>query len=684
MKILVVDDQEDARVYLETELQSEGHEVFTAVDGVEALNLARKVLPQLVISDGLMPRMDGFELCRQMKRDEELRAIPFIFYTGTYVDRRDEYLALEIGAARFLIKPLEPKALLDAIEKVMSEAGEAVTAPPLEKRGESELIAQHRDVLARKLDKKVEQLEEQKKALGLSEARYRRLVESLGHDYFFYAHDTDGIFTYISPSIRDVLGYEPGEFMVHYAEHLTDNPANQIVDINTQAAIQGELRPPYEVEIYHKDGSTRWLEVTEFPVKDEQGEVVAIEGIAHDITRPKLAQEAVADLASKNALILESAGEGIFGLDVDGNHTFVNPAASKMLGRSIQELIGSHSHTLWHHSRPGNNAYPEEECPIYEVLRTGNRKSGQEYFIRKDGSFFPVEFVSTPIIDRGEVAGAVVSFMDVSERVKMQESMIQMEKIMSVGGLAAGMAHEINNPLGGIIQGLQNIQRRLSLELDKNLEVSQEIGLDLALVQSYLEQRGIAGFLSQIADASGRVSSIVNSMLQFARKSERVMSQESLIRLVDNTLDLAKMDYDLKKGYDFKNIEIVREYDKSLEDVPCIASEIQQVLLNLIRNAAQALQESASKPAQIKVRICREGEKACLVVEDNGPGMDEATRNCVFDPFFTTRPTGVGTGLGLSISYYIITQEHGGEMIVESAPGEGARFIIKLPLKISK
>ncbi|WXG53711.1 MAG: HAMP domain-containing sensor histidine kinase [Candidatus Sedimenticola sp. (ex Thyasira tokunagai)] len=244
------------------------------------------------------------------------------------------------------------------------------------------------------------------------------------------------------------------------------------------------------------------------------------------------------------------------------------------------------------------------------------------------------------------------------------------------------MAHELNNPLGGMLQGIQNIQRRLSPDLEKNRVVAQELGLDLEKICSYLDQREIEKFMQGIRESGERAAEIVQNMLQFARKAESGLRPERLDLLVDRALELAAVDYDLKKKYDFREIEIIRQYDTTLAPVRCIASEIQQVLLNLLRNAAQALYKGEGKTEhpRITVRTYSQKGMACIKVEDNGPGMDEETRNHVFDPFFTTRPVGEGTGLGLSVSYFIVTQEHNGRMSVDSQPGLGAAFMVCLPM----
>jgi signal transduction histidine kinase len=170
-------------------------------------------------------------------------------------------------------------------------------------------------------------------------------------------------------------------------------------------------------------------------------------------------------------------------------------------------------------------------------------------------------------------------------------------------------------------------------------------------------------------------------MLHFSRPSDSRMVPTSLAELLDKTVALAAHDYDLRKKYDFRKIEIIRDYENDLPLVPCVATEIGQVILNLLRNASQAFDPSQTpvEPPCIALRLRRDMNFIRFDVEDNGPGMDEETRKRVFEPFFTTKDVGVGTGLGLSVSYFIVTSHHGGTMAVDSTPGQGTRFTLRLP-----
>jgi signal transduction histidine kinase len=170
-------------------------------------------------------------------------------------------------------------------------------------------------------------------------------------------------------------------------------------------------------------------------------------------------------------------------------------------------------------------------------------------------------------------------------------------------------------------------------------------------------------------------------MLQFSRRADSHKVPAALSEILEQTLDLAANDYDLKKKYDFRSIEILRDFAPDVPLIPVVVSELEQVLLNLLENAAHAMQENPpDRPPRLTLRIWKEAGYGVLEVEDNGPGLDEASRRRIFEPFFTTKGPGLGTGLGLSVSYVIITQNHKGLLEVDSAPNQGARFTIRLPL----
>jgi PAS domain S-box-containing protein len=277
--------------------------------------------------------------------------------------------------------------------------------------------------------------------------------------------------------------------------------------------------------------------------------------------------------------------------------------------------------------------------------------------------------------------GVVIRIDDITQRINMEEMMVQSEKMLSVGSLAAGMAHEINNPLGAILHNAQNIRRRLSAELERNREAAEETGVRLEAVNQYLQRREVPQLLDGIQQAGSRAAKIVSHMLSFSRMSNRQLADCQLPMLIDQALEIAGNDFALMEGFDFRSIEIVRDFDPQIDRVPCIANELEQVLLNLLKNAAQAIhQNQAQERGRIILRTRLNPPWAEIQVEDNGGGIPENVRKRIFEPFFTTKEVGQGTGLGLSVSYFIITNNHQGQMEVQCQPGHGSTFTLRLPL----
>ena len=372
--------------------------------------------------------------------------------------------------------------------------------------------------------------------------------------------------------------------------------------------------------------------------------------------------------------IIDSMPSTLVGVDAKGRITLWNSSAVQLSGLSSNEVQGK----LFAEALPD---YASQMQGLKDAILTGTPTRTERQLTRADNTTHYSEIVVYPL-DSVEEPGAVIRIDDITRRIKMEQMMVQSEKMMTVGGLAAGMAHEINNPLSGILQCNQNILRRISPDLPANQKIASELGLDLAAMNAFLEKRSILEFLDGIREAGERASRIVADMLAFSRRSSAEFSQVSINDLLDAVVRISANDYNLKKTYDFKQIDIVKEYDPELPAVSCDHTEIEQVLLNLVKNAAHAISgnESDTNP-RIVLRTATEGNQVRIEVEDVGTGMDDETRRRVFEPFFTTKPIGLGTGLGLSVSYYIITEQHKGAIMVESTVGKGSRFIIRLPIK---
>jgi len=360
---------------------------------------------------------------------------------------------------------------------------------------------------------------------------------------------------------------------------------------------------------------------------------------------------------------------------------YVSPQVEAMLGYKPEEVLGK---------TPFDFMMPEDAVRIDKKFKA-MAKAGkpipvmENINVHKDGSRVILETSGIPVFD---AQGKLVSYRgidrDITRRKKMEALMVQNEKMLSVGGLAAGMAHEINNPLAGMMQTASVMENRLTkTDIPANLSAAKEVGITMGAVKAFMEKRDILRMVKAINTSGQRMVSIVENMLSFARKSDTLISTHNPAELMDKIIELAATDYDLKKQYDFKTIKIIKEYEDNLPLIPCEGAKIQQVFLNILRNGSQAMQETKTASPCFVLRLLRDPKAGMLQIEieDNGPGMDEAVRKRIFEPFFTTKPVGMGTGLGLSVSYFIITENHGGTLNVISEPGVGARFIIRLPLE---
>ncbi|MCP4118628.1 MAG: PAS domain S-box protein [Desulfobacteraceae bacterium] len=406
-----------------------------------------------------------------------------------------------------------------------------------------------------------------------------------------------------------------------------------------------------------------------------------------EISQRKMAQSDLKVSEKKYRKLFDSSIDAILLLDPEKGYLDCNPAALELFGiESKEQLAELTPAELSPRYQPDGVLSSEKSGKMVTMVLGTGANMFEWTHKRLNGEEFIASVLATPV----EIDGRTIlqgTIRDITEFKRTQETMVQSEKILSLGGLAAGMAHEINNPLAGMMQTADVMTRRLTdAGIPANLRAAEEIGIDLDDIKAFMEKRSIPRMTAAIKESGLRISAVVNNMLSFARKSDALVSSHLLSELLDHSLELASTDFDLKKHYDFKTIKIIKEYGDGELPVPCDSGKVRQVMLNILRNGAQAMQDAGTGNPTfiIRTRTEEDQEMACVEIEDNGPGMDKATLKRVFEPFFTTKPVGVGTGLGLSVSYFIITENHGGEMTVESTPGSGAKFIIRLPLKGKK
>ncbi len=513
-------------------------------------------------------------------------------------------------------------------------------------------------------------------ALGESEETFRSIVESSPMGIHLYELQDEGrlVFVGANPAADKLLGVDNAQFIGKTIEEaFPPLVETEVPDRYRRAALHGESWSTEQI-IYTHGAITGAFKVAAFRMSPGKTAV-----LFNDITERKKAEEALHRLRNYLTNIIDSMPSVLIGVDSEGVVTQWNTEAQRATGVSVAEAIG----------QPLTLAFPRlarEMARVREAMRTREVRFDPRQTRKEKGETRYEDVTVYPLVADG-IEGAVIRVDDVTERVRLEEMMVQSEKMLSVGGLAAGMAHEINNPLAGIIQSADVLSHRLVKgNAAANQRAAEEAGTTMAAVQAFMEARSVPEMLDNIQASGARAARIIKNMLSFARKTDSAFSDHNLPELLDQCLDLAGSGYDLKKKYDFRRIEIVREYEMDLPVVPCEGTKIQQVVLNVLHNGAEAMHEKVEKDGGVKPRFIlrlaheRENGLARIEIEDNGPGMEEAVRKRVFEPFFTTKPIDHGTGLGLSVSYFIITENHGGEMDVRSTPGEGTTFTITLPV----
>lgn len=456
------------------------------------------------------------------------------------------------------------------------------------------------------------------------------------------------------------------------AEKANDDKIGDLVDAFNELVSQLQLRE--ETILSERDRAAIALDQADNYAEETQATNKQLEA---EVTERKKIEVQLTEFQDFLKSIIDSMPSALIAIDDTLTVTQWNQEASDISGTSGEDAMGQQiavafpllaDHTdwlesIWHtkHSRKRNNI---------------------RYVIDERIRYFDIVIYS---LHHTTKRSAVVRIDEVTEKRRMEEAIVRSEKVMSLGGMAAGMAHEINNPISAILQNVQNIERRIDINLPANQVQALESQVDLNHLNHYLAERKILDFLHNISDSGVRASNLVKNMLQFSRGGPITLQPCLVTDVLLKAIDIAIADDTLSdiRG----NLELNFDQDFQAPEVKVLGvfTELEQVLLNLIKNAAYAIYErkitlNDIDEGIINIKQSIRNHEAIIRVSDNGIGMQENTRRQAFEPFFTTKDVGSGTGLGLSVSYFIINTHHNGKMHVESEFGSGSVFEIALPI----
>jgi PAS domain S-box-containing protein len=659
-KILVIDDDPNLRKTLADILRVKGYTSVVAGSGSEAIAAAERENISVALIDLMLPDMSGLDVMARIKSLSPLTEA--IILTG-HASMDSAIEATRRGAFSYLLKPYQMDDLLRNIQHGIDRQQ--------------------------------------------AQAEIRRLGEALRQtQQAIVITDAYLNFEYVNPAFTRLLGYSLEEVAGKSIDLLATDGGPGALQTSTIASEGGRFNG--EVLQRAKDGRIVPILLNATPVVDEQGRVLNYVGSLTDLSDLKRMEESLRESEEKFRSISASAQDAIIMLDENGAVSFWNAAAETIFGYRSDEILGKYMHQL---------CAPERFHKYYlaglsRLVTTGKGSpvgtTVELVAIRKGGEEFPVE-VSLSSIRHKDHWLAIGIARDISERkqaeqkvknyveeltranaelhdlnaklAQAQNQLVQSEKMASIGMLAAGVAHEINNPIGFIKSNTQTLGRyvdellqvvnayeQVQAQLPQHAALFAELNRIKEQIEFEYKKRDILALLSESNQGLERVTKIVHNLKDFSHmESQEKWAVDDIHKGMESTLNVIwnELKY---------TCEVKREYGV-LPPVECVLSQLNQVFMNLLVNASQAIETKGT----ITIRTGAAEDQVWIEISDTGKGIPVENLKSIFDPFFTTKPVGKGTGLGLSVSYNII-QKHHGRIEVESEMGKGSTFRVWLPI----
>lgn len=520
-------------------------------------------------------------------------------------------------------------------------------------------------------------------SLRQSERKYRRLVEGLRSDYIIYARDSRGMITYVSPSTKKVLGFEPEELIGTHARYVFTDDAfgRNMVDEFARDAENGKTSNRVVAEMKHRDGGSRIIEIQERPVFGIDGRLASVEGIAKDVTEAAASERAIreltADLERRVALrtealsrmnedlrasearyrdVVETLNDFIVRWQPDGTRTFVNEAFSRFHGVEASDIIGTtfvpsiHSDDRAAFKKMMASFTPANPSATYEIR-----------VLRRDGSYPWVQWNTRAKYDS---AGQLIEFQSVGRNVtelkaaadlirQKEAHLAHLSRLATMGEMVAGIAHEVNQPLHAAKTFAEAARRNLQTGSPEKVQTAIDC-------------------TSEISYAITRTVEIIRRLRDFTKAQPFELESLSLSEVVREAVELT--------GYEMRRLgaSVRLDLDRSLPFFPGDRIQMEQLIVNLLMNGYEAMEEIPVSERTIEIQSRSEGGNLILEVSDSGNGIAESEMPRLFEAFFTTKSGGMGMGLVLCKS---IAEAHGGQLHARrNDPQRGMTFVLEIPL----
>lgn len=364
-------------------------------------------------------------------------------------------------------------------------------------------------------------------------------------------------------------------------------------------------------------------------------------------------------LTEQHHLILNSVDDGIYGVDLSGQCTFINKAMTEITGWQASDLIGKQQHDILHHSHSDGSHFPVKECPVYHTFVDGkSRFIEKDIFWKKDGNFFAVEYSCTTVKDKNQkILGSVVVFRDISEKQKTAQMLAQYQsdlfhraRVNTMGEMVSGIAHELNQPL---------------------VAITSSAYAGIQLLESKQPPQQLSEILLMINTQADRAARIIKQLRQFISKTSTKRQLTDVNQLIQDVLKIIQIEADKLE------VKIICQLEKNLSKTLLEPIQIDQVILSLCKNALEAMQETSGIKRQLAISTRESNGNIVVAVKDNALGVSDDVKASLFNPFVTQKPQGMG--LGLSISKDII-EAHNGEIYLKSSLNKGSTFEFILPI----